>query len=145
MGSQSSRTGFNKDCYTSDNSSHLLHIYPSEYKGLEEAYHHYHHHNHYDIFTTVNPPSQIVSPHPRKLIHISESGKFLLVESRILGFGIRNYAIRNPSSTGKESRRWNDKHGIQYPRYILHGPNCCFQSQFQVQLTHARCLLNLPS
>ena len=25
------------------------------------------------------------------------------MESKILGFGIRNYAIRNPSSTGKES------------------------------------------
>ena len=120
MGGQSSRTGFNKDCYTSDNSSHLLHIYPSEYKGLEEAYHHYHHHNHYEIFTTVNPPSQIVSPHPRKLIHISESGKFLLVESRILGFGIRNYAtgIQVPLARSPDAGMTSMESSIQDISYM---------------------------
>ena len=43
--------------------------------------------------------------------HVRESGKFFLVESEILGFGIRNTAvgIRNPSSTKEdpESSSWN--------------------------------------
>ena len=54
-----------------------------------------------------------------KGIRIPESRKFLLVESRILGFGIRKTAVgiwnltdnwnRNPSSNGKdlESSNWN--------------------------------------
>ena len=40
----------------------------------------------------------------------SESGKFLLAKSRILRFG-----IRNPSSTGEESRAWNSQSGIKNP------------------------------
>ena len=39
MGSYSSRTEFNKDCFTSDNSSDLLHIhvYPSEYRRVRKG------------------------------------------------------------------------------------------------------------
>ena len=48
--------------------------------------------------------------------HVMESGKFFLVESEILGFGIRNTAvgIRNPSSTKEdpESSNWNPESGI---------------------------------
>ena len=70
-------------------------------KGLEEAYHHYHQHNHYDIFTTVNPPSQIVSPRPRKLIHISESlwnPASWALESVITQSGIHVPLARNPDA-----------------------------------------------
>ena len=43
-------------------------------------------------------------------MRIPESGKFLLVESGIFGFGIRNSAqgIRNPSNdSNPESSTWN--------------------------------------
>ena len=54
------------------------------------------------------------SPHV-KGIRIAESGKFLLVESRILGFGIRSSAqgIRNPT------KDWNleSKFHAQIMRY----------------------------
>ena len=47
----------------------------------------------------------------------SESGKFLLAKSGILGFGIRNPAqgIRNLSSTCEESRARNSQSGIGNP------------------------------
>ena len=61
---------------------------------------------------------------PCKGIQISGSGRFLLVESGILGFGIWNVAkesgislkigIWNPSSTDKEN-------GIQYLETGIHG------------------------
>ena len=59
-----------------------------------------------------------------KVIRISKSGKFFLVESAFQGFGFRNFAqgirnstkmgIRNPCPTDKEIR--NPQLGIQNPR-----------------------------
>ena len=75
---------------------------------------------------------------PRKDSGIPESGKFLLVEfgvpevflveSEILGFGIRNIfqGNRNPSSIYEESGVQNPRHGFQNPRLSwipLHGTN----------------------
>ena len=46
--------------------------------------------------------------------------KFSLVESGILGFGIRNIArgIRNPSSTDKQTGSHKARPGIQNPRLV---------------------------
>ena len=56
---------------------------------------------------------------PCKGIRILESGKFLLVESRILGFAIRNTAqgIRNP--TNKDQ---SPVHGIRNPQRAVQNP-----------------------
>ena len=58
---------------------------------------------------------------PCKGIWIPGCRKFLLMESEILGFGIRNTAqgIRNLSSTDKD---WNPVPGIRNPRYGIQNP-----------------------
>ena len=69
------------------------------------------------------------SPHVRESV-IPESGKILLVDSGILGFGIRNTAhkesgiplaigIQNPSSTQKD---WNPAPGIRNPWRGIRNP-----------------------
>ena len=71
---------------------------------------------------------------PHKEIYILESGKFFLVESgileislvetRILGFGIRNTAqgIRIPLSIGLRNQRSTDKNSrVQYLESEVHG------------------------
>ena len=47
---------------------------------------------------------------PRKVIRVSESGKFLLVESEILGFGIQSLVLRiqNPSND------WNPESRVHW-------------------------------
>ena len=69
-------------------------------------------------------------------MRIPKSGKFLLVESGILGFGIRNSAqgIRNPSNdSNPESSTWNPESTAWNPELSwisAHGPTClgCFSS-----------------
>ena len=58
-----------------------------------------------------------------------ESVKFLLVESGILGFGIRNTAqgIRNPTKDwnpiqGSSRKDWNQVPGIRNPRCGIQNP-----------------------
>ena len=60
---------------------------------------------------------------PCEGIRVLESVKFLLVESGILGFGMRNTAqrIRNPTKDwnpiqGSTRKNWNQASGIRNPR-----------------------------
>lgn len=61
------------------------------------------------------------SPHACKVIRITESKKYVLVESGILGFEIRNPAqgIRNPWSPESSNGIRNPQGGIQNPRLSL--------------------------
>ena len=66
---------------------------------------------------------------PCEGIRVLESVKFLLVESGILGFGMRNTAqrIRNPTKDwnpiqGSTRKNWNQVPGIRNPRLGIQTP-----------------------
>ena len=57
-------------------------------------------------------------------MHIPESGKFFLVKSGILGFGIRNTAqgIPNPTTDWVSLTVWNPVPGTRNPRRGIQNP-----------------------
>ena len=62
-------------------------------------------------------------PHVCKAIRISEYGKFLLVESRILGFGIRNTVLQESGIQVPLTKIWNPVPGVRNPRDGIQKPN----------------------
>ena len=62
-------------------------------------------------------------PHVCKAIRISEYGKFLLVESRILGFGIRNTVLQESGIQVPLTKIWNPVPGVRNPRDGIQNPN----------------------
>ena len=58
-----------------------------------------------------------------KSIRISESGKFLLVESTILGFGIRNTELQESGIQVPLTKIWNPVPGVRNPQDGIQNPN----------------------
>ena len=62
-------------------------------------------------------------PHVCKAIRISEYGKFSLVESRILDFGIRNTVLQESGIQVPLTKIWNPVPGVRNPQDGIQNPN----------------------